>query len=390
MILMIRYILGLALCGLLSITTFAQRPGHGGGHHGPERLLQQLDLTEQQRTQLQTLRAEQRAKMEAFRQKEFATPEARHTAMRTLRQEGKAALESILTEAQTAKLNELQAQRRAERPKVDRKALREDVRTYRKDNIRPVMVEQRAKLEPLLSAEDKALIATLRPKAKQAKRELREGMRQLKETSRATGERPDRSQLHAQRKALEAKYADEIEQVQDLVTKYESDIDRLLAEVADEKAEWKDELRDIVQEHRGERHQGRGHRRPHAEGTRPHGGKHGRRPGMERLQKAHFLLMKPSPNPGSIPAPGTSGIGISPNPATADVSVRYELVADGPVQLTLQNAEGKQLRILLNGIQTAGTQRHRFDVSDLPGGVYYLVIRQGSETRTERFVVGNR
>lgn len=378
---MMRYMLLFALCGLLSFTTFAQRPGHRG-HHGPERLLQQLDLTEQQRTQLRTLRTEQRAKLEAFRGREFDSPEARHTAMRQLRREGRTALEAILTDTQREQLRELHEQRRAERPEVDKRALRQDVKSYRQENIRPVMREQRAQLEPLLSDADKAIIESLRPKAEAAKRELRAGMRDLR-NSRGPGQRPDRSQVRARREALEAKYADEIEQVQALVDKYDSDIERLLEEVADQQEDWKQDLHGIFQEHAGQ-HRPRRESRIEGGGARkgPRGHRH---PGMQRLHKAHFLLMRPAPAPGTTGA--ASALGISPNPVTNQLQLRYTLAADGPVRIALQNAEGKQLRILLSEYQNAGSQRATFDVSELTVGIYYLQVQEGDELRTERFVV---
>ena len=382
---------------VLVLTFGFQQHAAAQRHGGPERgaqLIEQLDLTEQQTAQVRALREAQRAKVAALRAREFTDQRERFQAMRALREAGRAEMDAILTETQRAELRTLIAERRAERPKVDRQALRNDVQSYRKENIKPVMRAQRAKLEPLLSAADKALIAELRPKAEVAKRELRAGMRALKE-QRSAGERPDRERLRAQRKALETKYAAEIEQVETLVEKYRLDIDRLLGEVEDQHALWKEELRDITREHVGERGKHRpgskGHR-AHPEGAHP--GKH--RPGgqagrarMENLHKAHFLLMQPA-RPAEPAQTDGRALGVFPNPATDQLTLRYDLAADGPVQIVLKNAEGKQLRTVLSEHQGAGKQRLTVDVSALTGGVYYLHLKQGDDVRTQQFVVGSR
>ena len=388
-----RIIILFALVLTLGFSQQAAAQRHGGPERGAQ-LIEQLDLTEQQSARVKALREAQRAKVAALRTKEFTDRRERFEAMRAIREAGKAEMEAILTEAQRAELRALIAERRAERPKVDRQALRNDVQSYRKENIKPVMRAQRAKLEPLLSAADKALIAELRPKAEAAKRELRAGMRALKEQHKA-GERPDRERLRAQRKALETKYATEIEQLETLVEKYQLDIDRLLGEIEDQHALWKEELRDITREHTGEhgkhRPGGKGHR-AHPEGARPgkhRRGEHAGRGRMENLHKAHFLLMKPA-RTAELPQTDGRALGVFPNPATDQLTLRYELAADGPVQIILKNAEGKQLRTVLSETQRAGKQRLTVDVSALTGGVYYLHVQQGDDVRTQQFVVGSR
>lgn len=366
---------------LLGFTTliYAQRPGGPGQLR---ELLEQLDLTETQQEQLRALHAAQRTEAKALREREFADPAERRAAQRALRQTGKTALEAILTEDQRIELRALLAARRAERPRPDRKALREDVRAYRQDHIQPVMRAQRAKLEPLLSAADRALIDELRPKAKAARRTLSEQLKALK-AERRPGEPVDRARVRAQREALEAEYATELAQLQALVERYTADIDRLLAEVDSEQLRWKDELHELVEEHRGERRP----RRPHAERGAEHPRKD-KRPRMENLKKAQFLLLHPDAPEAATGE--TLTLRVSPNPATDRVHLRYTLPASGNTRIELKDAAGQSLRTVLDQVQRAGGQRATLDVSDLPPGTYYLSVVQEAQQQTVSFVVAAR
>jgi len=115
----------------------------------------------------------------------------------------------------------------------------EKLRTYREENIKPVLLEQRLKLENEISLEDKALIADLRSRLnpRSLKRKIRKRNRGFKKHSKMTQE--DR------------------EAIKSLVERYKKDIDVLHEEIADKKVEWESYMKSLrpkkVDDNRNER-----------------------------------------------------------------------------------------------------------------------------------------
>lgn len=95
---------------------------------------------------------------------------------------------------------------------------------------------------------------------------------------------------------------------------------------------------------------------------------------------------------GSEPSAGT----LFPNPASDFVNIPLD--KDGsffknslsdrtqekqPTMVHLQNTEGKLIRSF-NPLATDSFMK--IDISDLPAGMYFVVIKQNGETRTEKIV----
>jgi hypothetical protein len=80
--------------------------------------------------------------------------------------------------------------------------------------------------------------------------------------------------------------------------------------------------------------------------------------------------------------------GLRPNPAYHEVSVAFSLVSREPAVLDLLDITGR--RAMTRDVGSLGPGRHVVRLADgasLPAGVYWLRLRQGSETRAARAVI---
>ena len=172
------------LC-LLAVGTlgFAQK----GQHPSIEHLLEQLDLSSEQKAELEESKSAFEEQRSALKGQEFNTPEERREAHRTLKEQQRNALQEILTEEQLGKLMALHSaakeEHRAAMKDVDRKGLHEALKAHHETEVLPVLREQRAKLEASISSEDRERIAVLRQEVAQQRAE-RKAERQAKKEAR--------------------------------------------------------------------------------------------------------------------------------------------------------------------------------------------------------------
>lgn len=73
----------------------------------------------------------------------------------------------------------------------------------------------------------------------------------------------------------------------------------------------------------------------------------------------------------------------SPNPASSTTTFRYNLAMPGIVQLAVFDALGREVALLANGSEAAGSHSVRFDAAHLPAGVYIvrLIHSTGAEAQ---------
>ena len=105
-------------------------PGRRGGRRGAGAIFGALELTDGQKEQLQALREKNRAEMQPFRD---SGQRPTQEQMEQIRQTHRQAFESILSEEQRAKLEEL----RANRPRWDGTGAVETVETESASTIAP-------------------------------------------------------------------------------------------------------------------------------------------------------------------------------------------------------------------------------------------------------------
>jgi hypothetical protein len=79
-------------------------------------------------------------------------------------------------------------------------------------------------------------------------------------------------------------------------------------------------------------------------------------------------------------------LGTYPNPARQRATVRYALPEKQKAAIRLYDVLGRQVRTVLNEEQEGRHQRS-LDVGGLPSGVYFLRLRAGGETRTQKLTI---
>jgi len=77
----------------------------------------------------------------------------------------------------------------------------------------------------------------------------------------------------------------------------------------------------------------------------------------------------------------------SPNPSRGSVELAYELAEAGPVRLSVHDALGREVAVLVNGLRPLGAHAGRLDASALAPGVYVVRLVAGSKLATQRLTV---
>jgi len=223
---------------------------HRGGNGSPfkaiEELKEELQLTPEQEKAIEELKQETRAAQKEARKVE-------RTRKQSMRQSLKSELDAILTAEQTALL-----EAHHEAKKAEAKAMRDEMRNYHKQNVAPVLLEQRKKLEAKISDADKATLARIRSERK-ASRPQKDG-----------GQKAD-SRLHK-------------DELSALVQKYDEEINTLMEEIEPKREQWEKDIKAIAEANAPERKGKKGTKK----------GQHRPNPGF---QKVRFLLMDPANGP---------------------------------------------------------------------------------------------
>ncbi len=90
------------------------------------------------------------------------------------------------------------------------------------------------------------------------------------------------------------------------------------------------------------------------------------------------------PSPSSV----VSLFSVAPNPASFSASVRYNLVQQSHVRITMFDLSGHQVRTLLDDFEQGGEHSLPMQkLDEMPTGVYILQLSTGSQTITQRLVI---
>lgn len=80
-----------------------------------------------------------------------------------------------------------------------------------------------------------------------------------------------------------------------------------------------------------------------------------------------------------------------PNPFNPSTRINYSLMQDGYVKLSVYNVLGKEVAVLADGPQTAGTHSVVFNLensgNEIPSGIYFYTIRSGSFVSTRKMMI---
>ncbi|MCX6153966.1 MAG: T9SS type A sorting domain-containing protein [Candidatus Kapabacteria bacterium] len=78
---------------------------------------------------------------------------------------------------------------------------------------------------------------------------------------------------------------------------------------------------------------------------------------------------------------------ISPNPATGEISLNFEIENTTSTIINLTDINGDKIRNLFNDCLPVGQNSLKFDISDLSCGTYFIQIKNGEYEYSDKFVV---
>jgi hypothetical protein len=361
------------------------------GHRMPameltEETKTELGLSSEQTASLDKLHQETKEAMTALHERTDLDHEGKRAAMRTIHEATKDRIAEILTDEQLTNLKELRAAEKAERRElmesVDRKALRAELREYKKTEIAPVMRAQRLKLEEELSQEDQASLAEIRATLKKAKAAAKAEHRERKAQQSEEGK--ERDGRHAKRghdrphhgkkqPRLEEKHPAEYAALVAMVDKYDTDITRLLEEVKPKQEEWKAAQKAIM-----ERYIPADLRPQHPPRQRQEDGERAER--AELAHKIHFLLKDTNKDDDEEEdredAPAVERIAAStyPNPTTNTTILTFELPETTMMRIDLRDENGNLVKNITREQFNAGQNKVVVDLADVQNGTYYFTL----------------
>jgi hypothetical protein len=98
-------------------------------------------------------------------------------------------------------------------------------------------------------------------------------------------------------------------------------------------------------------------------------------------------------NDATAAAPETASSGAaqlkgnSPNPARDQTVISYSVESDGPVQLDLLDAQGREVRSLVRGHKRSGNHQIHLDTRELPAGVYFYRLNHDERSESRKLIV---
>lgn len=151
----IKLFLTLILCAMMSLVTKAQDEKVREKPKTIADYKAELGLSDSQLEQIKTIQKEYFPKMKEARANED------RAILKRLNDERKAKIEQVLSPEQAEKWKSIIEKKKAE---LQNPELKRELKEYKKQNIKPVILEQRKAFETELSGEEKLLIADLRAK----------------------------------------------------------------------------------------------------------------------------------------------------------------------------------------------------------------------------------
>lgn len=351
-----------------------------------EQLKSEVDLSEAQVAQLETIQEKYKAQLEALKTQDFESPEARRTAFTNVMNAQKTEIDQVLTAEQKA---QLQAKREArmqdwKKQQESRKELRSELKAYHDNTVLPTLRTQRAKLEEKISAEDKATIASLRTKFETAHQRMKtkEGKERPKMGEHKIGQGKNRGEKF--QGPTEEQKADR-ETLKALVEKYKADIQSLRAEIEPQQQQWAKDMKAIHAKYRSEA-------KPQPQQEKQKQPARNKEAGKERrydMGMTHFLLLNPA---ATTTAPAASGLATAelqafPNPTTDNSTLTYTVKQAGRVRIVLSDEQGNVLKTLVDEYRDAGDYTLTVDLNSLKNGSYYYTLTDKQGITSKKVVV---
>jgi hypothetical protein len=82
----------------------------------------------------------------------------------------------------------------------------------------------------------------------------------------------------------------------------------------------------------------------------------------------------------------TSNLTVSPNPFNATINVSFSLTENANTKLIIQNVFGQEVFTLEESMYEKGDYQKQMDMSDLPSGIYFLILKAGTRLETKKII----
>jgi hypothetical protein len=76
-----------------------------------------------------------------------------------------------------------------------------------------------------------------------------------------------------------------------------------------------------------------------------------------------------------------------PNPFNPATSINYYVPKESHISLVVYDVLGKEVKVLVNGEETAGYHRIEFDASELPSGIYFYRLQAGTFMAVKKMIL---
>jgi len=357
------------------------------GHKGKlEHLTAELELSDAQAEELKTVIEELKEN------KESAGDQDKRAIMNE-------AIQSVLTEEQLAKFEELNKNRRKGKGHKGKdrnqggkmsKGLSKDEETLER------LKEMRTELDESISADDKIVIDELRASLADLKGNSRRNKGDYKELSDE-----EKKALKETRKAKKAEVKAAKEKLKVLVDKYKPEIKSLFEEnktfFEEKKAEQKEEWKERKAERKERRKEGSEKEIDKSDeqkegqiSERRNSLRDNAKRGKHRMPRhAGFLLMDPDMEGENAEEviQELNSISISPNPASSMTNVTYEVKEGGQVKVEIRDELGRIYEVITNENLAAGTYTKAIETSKYQDKTYYISISDGKSIKTEKLLI---
>ncbi len=418
---------------LIAGNTFAQRQGEH--HHKPphHKMLSQLDLTDEQKAELETKIKALREEMKSQKGTDMSHEEKmefRHQMV----QRQKAIIESVLTEEQLAKAEAMKAEREGKREehmakrkemKEKMKPMFEEMKAYKEANVEPFILEKRLQLEREMKRKDRKEVDKLRESLLEIKSKMKDKFEERKEKHAEMkkgkgkewhgkgrkGHHGKGKGMHMVMKKWSEENPEQFEKAVELSEKYAEEIDAQMNAIKEMKPEWDKEMGEIKSKYINEEDFENDFKGKH--GKKHHKGKKGCKDGETcekkgkdgaskeemkekwmQMKRIGFLLKPTEKTQTEEPATPqkrggfTSSIAtkVYPNPSTDSNTLEIEVPENGDYEISLFNESGQLVRIISDDPLEGGKHTFNVDLSDLSSGLYYFVIFDGKSKTTSKFV----
>ncbi len=101
----------------------------------------------------------------------------------------------------------------------------------------------------------------------------------------------------------------------------------------------------------------------------------------------NYVSVEMSIEAGDVALSGAVLSRVYPNPFTGSTVITFELPASAQIHLEVYDIYGRKVRTLVEGGHPSGTTNVDFEQGELTSGLYFVVMRSGSEILTERCVL---